>query len=128
MTPGGPRLTATVLDTPHPAVLAGFYRRLLGWAQRGEADETWVMLAAPDGGAGLSFQLEPDYVRPVWPSTPGEQQMSVHLDIGVEDLATAVTHALAVGAVLSVHQPQDDVRVLLDPDGHPFCLFEVTAA
>jgi hypothetical protein len=22
-----------------------------------------------------------------------------------------------------VHQPQDDVRVMLDPAGHPFCLY-----
>jgi hypothetical protein len=28
-----------------------------------------------------------------------------------------------VGAVLAEYQPQDDVRVYLDPAGHPFCLF-----
>jgi hypothetical protein len=28
-----------------------------------------------------------------------------------------------VGAVLAEVQPQDDVRVLFDPSGHPFCLF-----
>jgi hypothetical protein len=28
-----------------------------------------------------------------------------------------------MGATLAQVQPQDDVRVLLDPDGHPFCLF-----
>ena len=26
---------------------------------------------------------------------------------------------------LADFQPQDDVRVLLDPDGHPFCLAEL---
>ena len=31
--------------------------------------------------------------------------------------------ALKAGAVLAEHQPQQDVRVLLDPAGHPFCLF-----
>jgi len=25
--------------------------------------------------------------------------------------------------VLAEFQPQDDVRVLFDPSGHPFCLF-----
>jgi hypothetical protein len=25
--------------------------------------------------------------------------------------------------VLADYQPQDDVRVCLDPDGHPFCLW-----
>jgi hypothetical protein len=28
-----------------------------------------------------------------------------------------------MGAELACHQPQDDVRVLLDPVGHPFCLY-----
>ena len=28
-----------------------------------------------------------------------------------------------LGATLAEFQPQDDVRVCLDPAGHPFCLF-----
>jgi hypothetical protein len=31
--------------------------------------------------------------------------------------------AIEQGAELASDQPQDDVRVLLDPEGHPFCLF-----
>jgi Glyoxalase-like domain len=47
----------------------------------------------------------------------------VHLDIQVDDLDAAGAHAVAVGATLADYQPQDDVRVYLDPVGHPFCLF-----
>jgi hypothetical protein len=47
----------------------------------------------------------------------------MHLDIAVEDLDAATAHAAAAGAVLAGYQPQDDVRVHLDPAGHPFCLF-----
>lgn len=32
-------------------------------------------------------------------------------------------HAQACGASLAAYQPQPDVRVYLDPAGHPFCLF-----
>ena len=49
--------------------------------------------------------------------------MMMHLEIKVEDLPTAVAHAVAQGATLAGFQPQDDVRVCLDPAGHPFCLF-----
>ena len=49
--------------------------------------------------------------------------MMVHLAIRVDDLDGAVEHAVAAGAVLAEHQPQDDVRVCLDPVGHPFCLW-----
>lgn len=115
-------LSGVVLDSPDAGALANFYRMLLGWAV--EQDEPgWVKLRSPDGGTGLSFQTEPQYVPPVWPAGRGDQQMQLHLDIAVADLAAAGEHAVAAGAVLAGYQPQDDVRVYLDPAGHPFCLF-----
>ncbi|WP_049577806.1 VOC family protein [Nonomuraea sp. SBT364] len=115
-------LSATVLDSPDARALAGFYRRLLGW--EAEQDEPgWVTLRAPGGGAGLSFQTDEGYVPPVWPPAPGRQRMMAHLDIEVSDLAAAGTLAEEAGARLADHQPQDDVRVYLDPAGHPFCLW-----
>ena len=116
------RLSATVLGTPDPRGLAAFYRELLGWEQVWDEPE-WVMLRPSGGGSGLSFQLEPEHVAPVWPAAPGDQQMQLHLDIGVDNLEAAVARAVALGAVQAAHQPQSDVRVLLDPAGHPFCLF-----
>jgi catechol 2,3-dioxygenase-like lactoylglutathione lyase family enzyme len=115
-------LTAAVLDSADPPALARFYQRLLGWPIVSE-DPTWVTLRPPGDGAGLSFQLEPDHVPPVWPAAAGEPQMQAHLDIEVDDLASATETALAAGARLADVQPQDDVRVLLDPAGHPFCLW-----
>ncbi len=115
-------LTGTVLDSPDVRVLADFYRRLLGWTVRQDQPD-WVALSAPDGGAGLSFQTDAAYVKPTWPAGPGDQQMMMHLDIEVDDLDAAGAHAVAVGAVLAQDQPQDDVRVYLDPAGHPFCLW-----
>ena len=73
--------------------------------------------------AYLAIQLNRDYVRPVWPAPPGSQQMMLHLDFEVTDLEAEVARAVALGAELPEHQPQDDVRVLLDPAGHPFCLY-----
>lgn len=115
-------LSNTVLDAVDANELAGFYRRLLGWDVRYE-EPGFVILQSPEGGAGLSFQTNETYVRPVWPAGPGEPQMSMHLDIRVDDLEAAGHHAVNVGATLAEFQPQDDVRVHLDPDGHPFCLF-----
>ncbi|GAA2969200.1 VOC family protein [Actinokineospora diospyrosa] len=115
-------LTATVLDSPDARELAAFYQRLLGWP-RGADEPEWVTLRPPGGGTGLSFQSEPHYVRPTWPSRPGAQQMMSHLDIEVADLASAGAHAVAAGAELAAFQPQHDVRVYLDPAGHPFCLW-----
>jgi catechol 2,3-dioxygenase-like lactoylglutathione lyase family enzyme len=115
-------LTATVLGGPDPRKLAAFYGDLLGWSVRADEPD-WVTLAPPGGGAGLSFQEEAEHVRPLWPAGPGDQQMMMHLDIEVEDLAAAGDHAVRCGATLAEFQPQDSVRVFLDPAGHPFCLW-----
>jgi catechol 2,3-dioxygenase-like lactoylglutathione lyase family enzyme len=116
------RVRGVVLDTPDPVALGAFYARMLGWAYRSQAPE-WVMLTSPDGGAGLSFQREEHYVPPVWPAGPGDQAMVAHLDIEVDDLATALAWAERCGARVAGYQPQEQVRVCLDPDGHPFCLY-----
>ncbi|MGA5896826.1 VOC family protein [Streptomyces venetus] len=119
------RLTAATLDAPDARALADFYLRLLpGWrVWRGEDGPDWVHIRPPGGGTGLSFQTEPAYRPPLWPSAPDRQQMMMHLDIEVDDLAAETARAVAEGARLAAFQPQGDVRVLLDPAGHPFCLY-----
>ncbi|MFD4631302.1 VOC family protein [Streptomyces sp. NPDC058284] len=112
-----------VLGSPDPPALADFYRALLGW-QEAERSAEWVRLQAPEQGRPcLSFQLEADHTPPVWPQGPDTQQMQAHLDLEVDDLAAETERARALGATLEEHQPQNDVRVLRDPQGHPFCLF-----
>jgi len=49
--------------------------------------------------------------------------MMMHLDFAVSDLTSAVASAVEAGAHEAEFQPQDDVRVMIDPDGHPFCLW-----
>ncbi len=111
-----------VLDAPDASSLARFYAGLLGW--RVAKDEPgWAAVAPPEGVAYLGFQTSPEYVPPVWPPAEGRQQMMMHLDIEVDDLEAAVADAVEAGARLAEHQPQEDVRVMLDPAGHPFCLY-----
>jgi catechol 2,3-dioxygenase-like lactoylglutathione lyase family enzyme len=129
-----PRLwaNAITIGTSRPHDLAHFYARLLdlpvtaddpavpgdpirgGWAQ-----------VKPPGGAGmtLNFEYERYFTRPTWPSTEDSQNPTQHLDIQVDDLEASVSWAISLGATLAEFQPQDDVRVLFDLDGHPFCLF-----
>ena len=112
-----------VLDAPDASALAHFYERLLGWTLYKDTPG-WATLAPSESqGYNLSFQTEPNYVRPVWPSEPGKPIMMLHLDFEVDDLDAAVAYAVEVGAQLAEFQPQQDVRVLLDPAGHPFCLY-----
>lgn len=117
-----------VIGAPDPQVLGAFYAKLLDWnVVENEAD--WVKIEAPAGEGeshpyALSFQRELHWVRPVWPAVPGQQQMTMHLDIAVDDLKAGLAWALDLGATLAEFQPQEQNRVLLDPAGNPFCLGE----
>lgn len=125
------RLAGPVLDAANPRELARFYERLLGWAMVAREgprpgmppEDGWAKLRSPAGDQKLEFQWEENYVPPSWPAKPGAQQMMVHLDFEVPDLEAGVEWAIECGATLAEFQPQDDVRVMLDPEGHPFCLF-----
>jgi len=46
----------------------------------------------------------------------------MRLDFQVGDLDSAVAEAVALEAAIATTQPQENVRVLLDPAGDPFCL------
>ncbi|WP_406476179.1 VOC family protein [Streptomyces sp. NBC_01615] len=116
------RLSTVVFDAPDAHELADFYMRLLGYVLRAEEPD-WVLIGPPFEGTALAFETEPLYTPPVWPAGPGDQRMMLHLDIEVDDLAEETARALAEGAKLADHQPQEDVRVFFDPAGHPFCLW-----
>jgi catechol 2,3-dioxygenase-like lactoylglutathione lyase family enzyme len=126
-------VTSVTVSTPNPRELAAFYQRLLGWTVTAEEPprpgfppgDGWAQLRPPPGQQGptLNFEYEQHYVRPAWPSTAGTQHITAHLDIAVKDLGEAVAWASDAGATLADHQPQEDVRVMLDPAGQPFCLF-----
>jgi hypothetical protein len=112
-----------VLDAPDGVALAHFYARLLGWSIFSEGDGGAAVAPSEQAGYYLGFETNHHYVRPVWPTVPGEPQMSMHLDVEVDDLDHAVRYAVEVGAELAEYQPQQTVRVMLDPAGHPFCLY-----
>lgn len=112
-----------VLEAPDQRTVGRFYAALRGWTIHHEDDEDCVL----DVGEGVAYltvqRAEEGYEPPVWPAVPGRPRMMLHLDFEVTDLAGEVERAIGLGAALAEHQPQDDVRVLLDPAGHPFCLY-----
>jgi catechol 2,3-dioxygenase-like lactoylglutathione lyase family enzyme len=129
------RMSGPVLDAPDVATLTHFYERLLGWEietlegpRHGRPPgDGWSRLRPADGSTKIEIQFEEHYQRPVWPGAAGTQGMQVHLDIWVDDLAAGVAWALECGAAEPEHQPEDrdrgKLRIMLDPAGHPFCLW-----
>ena len=112
----------TVLSARDPGALARFYSELLGWEVARESAD-WVTIRMPGTTHYLAFAIDDHHEAPTWPSRAGEPTMQLHLDLGVTDVDAAVQDAIALGATVASYQPQEDVRVMLDPAGHPFCLY-----
>ncbi|CAN5567179.1 VOC family protein [soil metagenome] len=132
-TPPVLRLTSITIGAPDPRLLAEFYARLLGTTvlhedgpRAGEPPEDgWAQFKATHEGGSLTVNVEYEqcWQTPVWPAEQGRPVATQHLDIYVNDLEAATEWAVACGATLAADQPQDAVRVFIDPGGHPFCLF-----
>lgn len=131
MSASRPTLTVTsvTIACPAPRNLASFYARMLD-TEVGEADPPrpgeppeagWAQLSA--GDVTLNFEWDRHWSTPVWPSEASAQVATQHLDIMVDDVEAAVAWASECGATLADFQPQETVRVMIDPQGHPFCLF-----
>ncbi len=122
-------VTSVTIACPAPRELADFYARLLGTEvleadppREGEPPEAgWAQLRA--GEVTLNFEWDRHWATPVWPSEAGAQSATEHLDIMVDDLDGGVAWATQCGATPADVQPQEDVRVMIDPQGQPFCLF-----
>ena len=126
---------AITIHSSKPRELARFYAAFLHWELATDdpprpgmpPNAGWAQVKPPLGETGLTlnFEFERQFRRPVWPAEPGGQNATQHLDIRVSDgdLASAVAWAESCGATQMDVQPQEHVRVMSDPEGHPFCLF-----
>ena len=115
------------VDCEDADALADFYCQLLGWEVTARDGRGWVQARDPSGGVGLNFQSDTSYRRPTWPDVPPDPAKMLHFEILVDDLEAAVAHAISAGGAVAPHQPPDRdqhrICVMLDPAGHPFCLY-----
>jgi catechol 2,3-dioxygenase-like lactoylglutathione lyase family enzyme len=121
------RWVGVAIDCADAGPVAHFYRDLLAF-ELGDFDPPrWAQLWDPAGGVHLNVQGEPWYAAPTWPERPGKPAKMMHFEIEVSDLKAAVAAALAAGGTEAPWQPPDRdpdrIRIILDPAGHPLCLF-----
>jgi hypothetical protein len=112
------RLGSVSLECAEPAPLAAFWATLLGGEIAFESDD---FVAVKLDRLWLSTIRVDNFKPPTWPSDEVPKQ--IHLDLSVDDLATAETEAVALDATKASVQPAPDRwTVMIDPAGHPFCL------
>lgn len=115
------------IDCADAGPVARFYERLLGF-EVGDFDPPgWAQLRDPAGGVHLNIQGQDWYEPPTWPERSGLQAKMMHFEVRVDDLPAAITTALEAGGTEAPWQPPDRnperIRIMLDPAGHPLCLF-----
>jgi catechol 2,3-dioxygenase-like lactoylglutathione lyase family enzyme len=130
-----PHLVQTVLDTTDVRRLAEFYRQLLGLRYRPGDEPTddeiegpdWLVLRDASDVNRLAFQQVEHLEPTTWPAPDIPMQM--HLDLCVpdeEELERQRERAESLGARLRLDRstdPAEPLYVLVDPAGHPFCIF-----
>jgi catechol 2,3-dioxygenase-like lactoylglutathione lyase family enzyme len=106
--------------------VVAFYVELTGLAAV-EREDRWVMLRGTAADMGINVQAEEWSTRPVWPERGGVQTKMMHFEVQVDDVAAAVETVVSLGGQQAEPQPPDrdprTLRVMLEPAGHPFCLW-----
>jgi predicted enzyme related to lactoylglutathione lyase len=127
------RLVGICLDCSDAEEMARFYASVFGWKETARDDIAsrqggagWISMSGPHGGPTVSFQAERWYEPPVWPESSGQQTKMMHFEVATDDLEAAIEVVVRSGGQVAPHQPIDrdpaELRVMLDPAGHPFCL------
>lgn len=117
------KLGNIILDAKDPQKLMKFYCDLLGWEMTYES-ETFCALAAPGGGTGIGAQLVETFKAPVWPPVEGGADQGAHCDFEVTNLEASIALATRLGAHKADDQFIENLAVMIDPEGHPFCLYQ----
>lgn len=106
------------IDSADPARLAHFYATALG-CKVTYSDDSYGMVEG--NGIKIGFGKVEGFQPTQWPDEACAKRF--HLDLRVDDLDKATKSLCAIGASHPDFQPgAARWRVLLDPDGQPFCL------
>jgi len=112
-------LAAIIIDCADPGPVARFYLDAAGGELvRDDPDGVWIRFSGND----VIFRKVDGYRPPSWPSS--EEQLQVHFDFSVDDMASACARLRELGAREAESQPHDAALlvVMVDPAGHFFCI------
>ncbi|MDA4134823.1 MAG: VOC family protein [Thaumarchaeota archaeon] len=112
------RIGSIVIDCIEFERMLAFWQEALHYAPREAATDDWAVLRDPRRG-GPNISLNRVSVK-----APGRNNL--HLDLYSEDREGEVERLLKFGARRhpQEYDPDDDFRVLEDPDGNLFCVVQ----
>jgi hypothetical protein len=103
--------------------MLAFWQEALHYVPKAPAKGGWVILCDPNGrGPNVSLDKDPEEKR-----IGSNWRPRLHLDLYAHDRKAEVNRLLKIGAKLhrQRYDPDDDFRVLEDPDGNLFCVVQI---
>ena len=113
-----PKVGSIVIDCIEFDEMMAFWQEALHYVPRYPPSHGWVILSDPKGtGPNISLNRVPK-------KTPGRNNL--HLDLYSRDRKAEVGRLLKLGARRhrQTYAPDDDFRVLEDPDRNLFCVVQ----
>jgi hypothetical protein len=112
------KIGSIVIDCSEFGKMLAFWQEALHCVPREPAKDSWVVLRDPEGGnpnVSLNQVLEKRLGR-----------NRLHLDLYTDNREGEVKRLLKIGAKRhpQSYEPDDDFRVLEDPDGNLFCVVQ----
>lgn len=99
--------------------ILAFLRDMLHYVPKSPAKDGWVILRGPEGkNPNVSLNKIPKNVK---------GRVRSHLDLYTDDQEGEVARLLKNGATLYPrdYKPDEDFKILVDPEGNPFCSVQV---
>jgi catechol 2,3-dioxygenase-like lactoylglutathione lyase family enzyme len=102
--------------------MLAFWQEALHYVPKEPAKNGWVILRDPKGGSpNVSLDIKRDEER-----LGSNRNPRLHLDLYADNQESEVKRLLKIGATRhpQTYEPDDDFRVLEDPDGNLFCVVQ----
>jgi hypothetical protein len=102
--------------------MLAFWQEALHYVPKSPAKNGWVILRDPENkGPNVSLDKDSSEKRLV-----SNRRPRLHLDLYADDRDAEVNRLLKIGAKRhrQTYDPEDDFRVLEDPDGNLFCVVQ----
>ncbi len=112
------KIGSIVIDCRMFDEMLSFWQMALHYVPREPAKGGWVVLCDPEGrGPNISLNQV---------STKRRGRNRLHLDLYTDNRESEVKRLLGIGAMRhrQAYGPEDDFRVLKDPDGNLFCVVQ----
>jgi catechol 2,3-dioxygenase-like lactoylglutathione lyase family enzyme len=112
------KIGSIVIDCSEFDKMLAFWQEVLHYVPREPAKDGWVVLRDPEGrNPNVSLNQDPE-------KRSGRNRL--HLDLYTNNREGEVKRLLKIGATRhpQTYEPDDDFRVLEDPDGNLFCVVQ----